>query len=229
VLIIFFVAIIGILLASAPIVQAQVMQLMETLPRLVDTTLPLAEKMLKDSKVLANSQEIIANLGNRVVGWVSGALGSIVAGSLAFFNLVSFIVVTPIVAFYLLRDWPLIVARVESWWPRRQLPAIKALWVESDAALSGFIRGQSLVCLALAFFYAVGWSLVGLDYAIVLGLLAGILGFVPFLGSLNWLALPIAVVGAVLGVLSKHNSGRNLNILVLVFGGFRLFLGGGLL
>lgn len=193
VLVIFFVAIIGILLASAPIIQAQVLQLVETLPKLIETTLPLAEKLLKDTRFLSNSQEIVANLGNKVIGWFTNSIGSIVAGSLAFVNLISFIVITPIVAFYLLRDWPIILERIESWWPRRQLPAIKQITADSDAALSGFIRGQSLVCLALALFYAVGWSLVGLNYAIVLGLLAGILGFVPFIGVIFAVGLSLLV------------------------------------
>ncbi len=68
--------------------------------------------------------------------------------------------------------------------------------------------------------------------SILVGLVAfviGLVGLVPLLGWLNWLALPIAVVGAALGMLSGQKAGRNLNILVLVFGGFRLFLGGGLL
>lgn len=193
VLVLFFAVIIGVLLASAPIIEAQINQLIITLPKLIDTTLPLAERLLKDSRMFANSQEIVANLGNRAVGWFSGAIGTIVASSLAFVNLISFVVITPIVAFYLLRDWPIVLARIESWWPRKQLPEIKAVLADSDAALSGFVRGQSLVCLSLAVFYAIGWSLVGLDYAVVLGLLAGILGFVPFLGVIFAVGLSLLV------------------------------------
>lgn len=193
VLIVFITALVGIGLAAAPIIQAQVLQLIETLPRLVQTTLPLAEKLLRDTHVADNAQEVVANLGNRAVGWLSDAAGTVVAGSLAFVNVLTFVVVTPIVAFYLLRDWPLILARIESWWPRRQLPVIKTLLRQSDAALSGFVRGQSLVCLTLAIFYAVGWSLVGLNYAVVLGLLAGILGFVPFIGVLFAVVMSLLV------------------------------------
>nr|WP_310524112.1 AI-2E family transporter [Polymorphobacter sp.] len=193
VLVLFFFALIGILLASAPIIQAQVVQLMKTLPALIDSTLPAAERLLKNTNLLSNSKEIVANLGNRAIEWFSNSFGTIVAGSLAFVNLISFIVVTPIVAFYLLRDWPIILARIESWWPRAQLPVIKKLLADCDAALSGFVRGQSLVCLALAVFYAAGWSLVGLDYAVVLGLLAGILGFVPFIGVIFAVGLSLLV------------------------------------
>jgi predicted PurR-regulated permease PerM len=182
VLLLFVAALVAILLASAPIIQAQVQQLIETMPKLVESTRPLADKLLHSASLNTDAKQVIANLGNRAVGWLTDSLGTIVAGSLAFVNVVTFVVVTPVVAFYLLRDWPAIVVQVESWWPRAQLPVIKALVGKSDAALSGFVRGQSLVCLVLALFYAVGWSLTGLDYAIVLGLLAGVLGFVPFLG-----------------------------------------------
>ena len=193
VLVVFVTAIAAIGFASAPIVQAQVLQLVETMPKLIESTLPLAKGLLRHTPMAANSGEIIANIGNRVVGWLSNSIGTIVAGSLAFVNVVTFVVVSPIVAFYLLRDWPVIVARVESWWPRPQLPVVKALWAQSDAALSGFVRGQSLVCLTLAVFYAVGWSLVGLDYAIILGILAGVLGFVPFLGVIFAVVLSLLI------------------------------------
>ncbi|GGE06598.1 AI-2E family transporter [Polymorphobacter glacialis] len=193
VLVIFFVAIVGLLLASAPIVQAQVTQLIVSLPKLIDDTIPVAERLLRNTNLLSNSREIVANLGNRAIEWLTGSIGTIVAGSLALVNLISFVVITPIVAFYLLRDWPIILARIESWWPRPQLPAIKQLTAESDIALSGFIRGQSLVCIALALFYAVGWSILGLNYAIILGLLAGILGFVPFLGVIFAVGLSLLV------------------------------------
>jgi predicted PurR-regulated permease PerM len=189
----FFAVLIGILLASAPIIQTEVVQLTKSLPTLIDRTLPLAERLLNDTKMFANSQEILANVSNKAIEWFSSSFGSIVAGSLAFINLLSFVVITPIVAFYLLRDWPLIVTQIESWWPREPLPTVKALWREADGALSGFVRGQSLVCLALAIFYAAGWSLVGLDYAIVLGLLAGVLGFVPFLGVIFAVGLSLLI------------------------------------
>jgi predicted PurR-regulated permease PerM len=213
VLTLFVIAIVAILLASAPIIEAQILQLIETLPKLLDTTLPTAERLLRDSKMFANSQQVVANLGNRALGWLSDSLGGIVAGSLAFVNILSFIVVTPIVAFYLLRDWPAILAHVESWWPRAQLPVIKRLLGDADAALSGFVRGQSLVCLSLALFYATGWSIVGLDYAIVLGLLAGILGFVPFIGVIFAVGLSVLVALGQWGF-----DGFHIGLVVMVFG-----------
>lgn len=193
VLIVFVTALVGIGFASAPIIQAQVTQLVTTLPKLITSSLPIAKSLLRDTPLAVNGGDIIANIGNRAVGWLSDSFGTIIAGSLAFVNVITFIVVSPIVAFYLLRDWPIILARVESWWPRPQLPVIKDLLMQSDKALSGFVRGQSLVCLILALFYAVGWSVIGLDYAIILGLLAGVLGFVPFLGVIFAVLLSLLI------------------------------------
>lgn len=193
VLSLFVTAIVGIGFASAPIIQAQVLQLVETLPKLIETTLPVAERLLRHTPLSTSSNDIIATIGNRATAWLSESAGSIIAGSLAFVTVITFVVISPIVAFYLLRDWPIVLARVESWWPRPQLPVIQRLLRESDAALSGFVRGQSLVCLTLAIFYAIGWSLVGLDYAIVLGLLAGVLGFVPFLGVIFAVVLSLLI------------------------------------
>jgi predicted PurR-regulated permease PerM len=193
VLIVFVTALVGIGFASAPIIQAQVTQLVTTLPKLITSSLPIAKSLLRDTPLAGNGGDIIANIGNRAVGWLSDSFGTIIAGSLAFVNVITFIVVSPIVAFYLLRDWPIILARVESWWPRAQLPVIKDLLMQSDKALSGFVRGQSLVCLILALFYALGWSLIGLDYAIILGLLAGVLGFVPFLGVIFAVVLSLLI------------------------------------
>jgi predicted PurR-regulated permease PerM len=192
-LLLFILAFVAIILATAPIVQAQVTHLMTAFPKIIDETIPAAEKLLDGSKVVGNSRDVLTNLGNRAAVWLSQSLGALVEGSLALVNIITFIVVTPVVAFYLLRDWRGILAEIESWWPRRQLPAVKSILGESNAALSGFVRGQSLVCLTLAVFYAVGWSFVGLNFAVVLGILAGVLGFVPFLGVLFAVAMSLIV------------------------------------
>ncbi len=193
VLLLFLIAIVAIGFASVPIIQAQVLQLIHTMPQLVEQVQPLLQRLLRRTAGAAQSKALIANLTNKAVTWLSESIGPILAGSLAFVNVLTFVVITPLVAFYLLRDWPLILQRIDGWWPRRQLPVIKVLVADCDAALSGFIRGQSLVCLSLAIFYAAGWSLVGLNYGIVLGLLAGILGFVPFLGVMFAVALSVLV------------------------------------
>src|SRR5581483_8640935 len=91
----------------------------------------------------------------------------------------------PIVTFYLLRDWDLLVARIDSLIPRRTLPTVRLLARESDEVLAAFIRGQLSVMAALAAFYTIGLSLAGLHLALLIGLLAGLVSFVPYLGFIT--------------------------------------------
>lgn len=116
--------------------------------------------------------------------WVGAALGRLVHGTQAVVNLGSLMLITPVVAFYFLRDWDIMVAKVDSWLPRRHHGVIRARVIEIDAALSGFVRGQSMVCLALGSFYAIGLTLVGLDYGLIIGLSAGLLAFIPYVGTI---------------------------------------------
>lgn len=182
-----------IILASAPIIQTEVLQFIDNLPRLVENTQPLIEQMLRLTGSGKSIDDLLTNISSYAVSWLTSSISTIVAGSLAFVNVISFTVVAPLVAFYLLRDWPIILAQVDSWWPRAQAPAMRGVLRDSNAALGGFVRGQSLVCLCLAVFYAVGWSVVGLNYAVILGILVGVLGFVPFVGVLFAVTLSMLV------------------------------------
>jgi predicted PurR-regulated permease PerM len=192
-LLVFFAALIGLILITAPIVEAQVSQLAARLPDLAQRTLPLVQDLADRLTGRFDVSSFVDTLGQRAIGWGSENIGPLIASGLSVFNAVNYLIVTPIVAYYLLRDWPGIIATVQSWWPRPALSGLKQVAADSDAALGGFIRGQSLVCLVLAVFYAAGWSLVGLNYAVVLGLLAGIFGFVPFLGVIVAVALSLMV------------------------------------
>ena len=189
-----FVTLFGlIILASAPIIQTEVLQFIDNLPRLVETAQPLIERGLRWTASAKTMDDLLTNISSYAVTWLTSSISTIVAGSLAFVNVISFTVVTPLVAFYLLRDWPVILAQVDSWWPRTLAPAMRGVLRDCNAALGGFVRGQSLVCLCLAIFYAVGWSVVGLNYAVILGILVGVLGFVPFVGVLFAVTLSMLV------------------------------------
>jgi predicted PurR-regulated permease PerM len=212
VLAVFITVFVAIILASAPIIQTEVVQFIDNLPRLMATAEPLLQRGLRWSESAKSMDEILANVSSQAVSWATSSLTAVVTGSLAFVNVISFVVVTPLVAFYLLRDWPVILAQIDSWWPRLQAPAMRTLLRNANAALAGFVRGQSLVCLSLALFYAAGWSLVGLDYAIVLGILVGVLAFVPFVGVL------FAVTLSLLVALGQY--GLDFNQLALVIGVF---------
>jgi predicted PurR-regulated permease PerM len=143
-----------------------------------------------------NIQGTLSDFASKAAGWIVTLLSSILTGGAALVNILSLMVVTPIVAFYLLADWDRIVAKVDSWLPREHAGTIRALAREIDAALAGFIRGQGTLCLFLGVFYAVGLSLAGLKFGLAIGIVTGILSFIPYVGAITGgvLAIGLALV-----------------------------------
>jgi len=153
---------------------------------------PLIDK-LGGSGTLADMQEWIGGFVRQGAAWMAGFLRGLWSGGQAIISVFALLIVTPVVAFYLLVDWDHIVAVVDGWLPRRYRDAIRMLAREIDRAIAGFIRGQAAVCVILGTFYAVGLSLVGLNFGALIGLSAGLLSFVPYVGSLTGLVLSLAV------------------------------------
>lgn len=125
--------------------------------------------------------------------WLATFLGSVWAGGRALINAVSLVVVTPVVAFYLLYDWDRMLARVDALLPRQHAETIRALGRDIDEAIAGFIRGQGALCLILGLFYAVSLSVVGLDFGFLIGSVAGIISFIPYVGSVVGFVLSVGV------------------------------------
>ena len=113
-----------------------------------------------------------------------GILGKFVGGLQITFNIISLFVITPVVAFYLLRDWDAIIARVDTYLPRAHVETIREQARLVDETLAGFLRGQFTVCLLLGLFYGIGLSLVGLEFGLVIGLGTGLVSFIPYFGML---------------------------------------------
>ncbi|MDA8251773.1 MAG: AI-2E family transporter [Rhodospirillales bacterium] len=130
-------------------------------------------------------RDLVSGQAGAMLGFLAGALSRLIGGGFALFNVISLAVVTPVVAFYLLRDWPRIVARVDGWLPRRYAGVLRAQAREVDRILSAWVRGQAVCCLVLALFYAVGLSAVGLELGLIVGLAAGVLSFIPYVGTIT--------------------------------------------
>ncbi|HUI18527.1 MAG TPA: AI-2E family transporter [Alphaproteobacteria bacterium] len=126
-----------------------------------------------------------AEFSGSVVSWLGNMLSHLLSGGLALVNLLSLIFITPVVTFYLLRDWPRLVTHVDGWLPREHAETIRSIVREIDATLAGFARGQAIVCLFLGAFYSIGLSLVGLDFGLVVGIAAGLFSVVPFVGTIG--------------------------------------------
>ena len=128
-------------------------------------------------------KEAAGKYGSKVIQWISNLLGEILSGGLAFLNVMSLILITPIVSFYLLREWDEIVAWVDSYLPRDAAPEIREQARLIDETMAGFIRGQASVCLTLGAFYGIGLTLLGLNSGLLVGLAAGFISFVPYVGA----------------------------------------------
>jgi predicted PurR-regulated permease PerM len=139
-----------------------------------------------------------AGLGE-VASWAGGLIKQLLTSSLALINVLSLLVITPVVAFYLLRDWDRMVATIDGWLPRAHRAAIGERMREIDRTLAGFVRGQATVCLALGTFYAIGLSIVGLDLGLVVGLAAGLISFIPYVGSIVGFVVSVALAIAQFG------------------------------
>ncbi len=142
---------------------------------------------------LQDAQKIIADFAGQAVAWVTRVAQTALAGGQAIVGIVSLLVITPVVAFYLLVDWDRMVAAIDSWLPVRQRETIRGLVAQMDYAIAGFIRGQSLVCLLLGSYYAVGLWAMGLNFGVLIGIVSGFLSFIPYIGSITGLLLAVGV------------------------------------
>ena len=180
------------LLMLAPLIYDQTVTFAQNLPRyLSEINMRLMPKLealrprLGITGTLSNEvAEAVRERGAAIFDWLGKSMGSLVAGGLAIFDIIATLVLTPVVAFYMLRDWDNMVAKVDSWLPRRFAGTIRQLGHDADHSIAGYLRGQALVCMILGAFYAVSLALVGLEFGLVIGIVAGVITFLPYVGSL---------------------------------------------
>ena len=186
-----------LILLIAPMIQAQAIALFQAAPEAMrwvqDVGLP------KLGITVPDNLRLDANYIRRWIGehWqdAQGAAGVVAKSGLALLGTIANIALIPIVAFYFLRDWDRMVASVDGFTPPRYRPLTRRLAGECDDVLGGFIRGQGLVMLAMAVYYSVTLTLMGLKLSLVVGIIAGTLTFVPYLGfAVGFAAALIAVL-----------------------------------
>jgi predicted PurR-regulated permease PerM len=133
------------------------------------------------------------DIGQHVAPWLVSKLDSVLQNGLAFFNSVALLFLTPIVAFFMLRDWDGMIDSVRKFLPPRQAPAIIEVAQEIDAVISAYLRGTLIVLIIMASFYMVSLGLLGLNYGLLIGLCAGLFSFVPYMGSTSGFLIAGAV------------------------------------
>ena len=144
---------------------------------------PLLEKFGLQPLSVHDLQAEAAQWAGKALAVAGGVAGQVAQRGVAIINLLGLLFITPVVTFYMLRDWEKVLAAIDSALPLDHADTIRKLARESNAAIAGYVRGQALVCLCLGSIYAIGLSLVGLQFGLVIGLIAGAISFIPFVGT----------------------------------------------
>ncbi|MGA0593794.1 AI-2E family transporter [Enterovirga sp. CN4-39] len=196
-----FVLLLGlVLIIAVPLAVQQVVKFAEQVPGYVARLQALMAEhggpLIREfggEEALGQIQRSLGDLLGQGANWVTTFMRSIWSGSQAVISVLSIFVVTPVVAFYLLVDWDRMIATIDGWVPPRHRETVRRLAREMDRAVSGFVRGQTTVCIFLGVFYASGLALLGLNFGVLIGLFAGLISFIPYVGSLTGLLLSVGV------------------------------------
>jgi predicted PurR-regulated permease PerM len=191
-------AALGALLVLAPLLIDQVVDLVQAAPDYLRAAQEFiggfvaerAPDAFGDAGVLRQAFDAF---GQRMQQLSVSLVEGVFSGALTLLDFLSIAVITPVVAFYLLLDWDRMVDEIDHWLPRRHAPVIRRLARDIDRVLAGFVRGQFTVCLILGAFYAVTLVALGLNFGLVVGLFAGLVSFIPFVGALFGGALSIGI------------------------------------
>jgi predicted PurR-regulated permease PerM len=209
----------AVLLVLIPLIESQVSKLIEKLPSYVDTLryrlLPwvqakfgLSPGLLDVDKLVALAREHWKSAGG-VAATVAATVGS---SGLALLGWIANLSLIPVLLFYFLRDWDAMVARVRELLPRHLEPTISTLARQSDEVLGAFLRGQLSVMAALATIYSGGLMLVGLDLALLIGIGAGLVSFIPYLGGI------VGVSAGLIAAYMQFHDWQHPALVLLVFG-----------
>jgi predicted PurR-regulated permease PerM len=190
-------AFVYLILLVAPILAGQLTSFVEKIPGYVTKLQLLLSDPSREwvQKVLGGSfggDKGVGDLVSQGVGWLTSFLKSLWSGGRALVSLFSLVVVT----FYLIYDWHRMLRTVDNAVPRQHRETVRQLAREIDAAIAGFVRGQSAVCLILGTFYAIALTVSGLNFGLLIGLISGLITFIPYVGSMTGLVLAVGVAVA---------------------------------
>lgn len=198
----FVLGLVVLILLIVPILAEQLWALIANLPDyltrlqslMTDPSRPWLRKIVGEGVADANSS--IGDLVKQGAGWITSFLQSLWSGGRALVSIFSLLAVTPVVAFYLLYDWNRMLAAVDRWVPLHHRDTVRVLAREIDRAIAGFVRGQAGVCLILGSFYAVSLTVTGLKFGLLIGLVSGVITFIPYVGSMTGLVVGFSVAVA---------------------------------
>ncbi len=188
---IFVAVFVGILIVVVPLLANQTASFIEKAPGyvlrlqalLTEQGGPLLQRV-GGEQVLKDLEKSLGDIAGQGARWLGTFLASLWSGGAALLSILSLLVVTPVVTFYLLLDWDRMVHHIDQLVPLEQRTTVRVLAKEIDRAISGFLRGQTLVCVILGLIYAAGLYAVGLNFGVLIGLTAGLISFIPYVGTI---------------------------------------------
>jgi len=186
---VFFLIFALLIILLGPVLYQQLVDFLKIVPNILGSARQGLEGQLSflleklSDKQVEQVQTMMKEQAQGVSKLLMGVVNNLWKSGLAILNLVSLLVITPLIAFYFLRDWDRMVEKFHQLLPVRHKDTIEEQITRIDQVLSGYLRGQMLVCTLLAIYYAVALSIIGLDYALLIGLSAGFLAFLPYVGT----------------------------------------------
>jgi predicted PurR-regulated permease PerM len=197
-----------ILVILVPLIQGQVVQLIARVPtfvRALQDQLSMLISLLQQhlpAEDVTKVRDVVSGKLAEAVTWLAGVVQGMITSSLAILNIISLVVVTPIVTFFLLRDWEKMVAQIDSYLPRQSLETVRGQARLVSDTLVGFIHGQAMICLILAIYYSIALSLAGLASGLAIGILIGVLAIIPMLGLATGFVLAVGLAASQYGTTS---------------------------
>jgi predicted PurR-regulated permease PerM len=200
----FVVLFVLVLILVLPIVGHQLGALLRSLPGYVTALQDFVSRNIDSAGQLPTvlgmqPTDLKSSLGGLLTQgaqWFATMLTSIWSGGQALLSVLALLVVTPVVAFYMLLDWDRMVREIDGWVPRRSVETVRQIAREMDEGVSGFIRGQVSVCLILGAYYAIGLTIVGLDFGLLIGIFIGMISFIPYVGATIGMILSVGLAVA---------------------------------
>lgn len=195
----FFILVTLLLVLLLPTVIEQVVGLVARLPEYFSALFDLGRSLLERALSVLDPREVnqlkapLAAAVQRMAELLATLLNGVFDRSLKIVNVVTLLSVTPLVAYYLLRDWPKVLETVDGWLPLEHAHTVRTQARVIDQVLAGYVRGVATVCLTLGVFYAVALTAVGLNFGLTIGLLAGVISFIPYVGTLVGLVTSVGV------------------------------------
>ncbi len=198
-----------VIVLFVPMIELQGAQLAHSAPAAVAYVREQAQHLLDIAQQELPPEEM-QKARDMVGGWTGSALTwggsvaqSILSSGLALANIVTLLLITPLVAFFVLRDWPVIGKKIDSWLPRDHADTIRQQLRLVDQTIAGYIHGQALVSLIVGTYYAIALSIAGLNFAVMLGIIVGIISFVPYAGEIIGVLIAVSLAAMQFGTWGK--------------------------